>query len=158
MFSNLKNHLVSPRFVTSNVNFSLVPAAANVFYYKCDISKGEELHSVAAVIRKTHGEPTVLINNAGIHVSKPIFEESEEEVRRVFNVNTIAHWLTVREFAPAMAKANHGHIVTIASMASFVCYAGNVDYCATKASALAFHEGLAGELKWLYKAPNVRTT
>src|ERR1700712_2102913 len=64
----------------------------------------------------------------------------------------------VREFMPAMAKKNHGHIVTIASMASYVVHAQNVDYCCTKASAVAFHEGLSSELRARYNAPNVRTT
>jgi short-subunit dehydrogenase len=132
--------------------------ASNVFYYKCDVTNSTELHSLAETIRTTHGEPTVLINNAGIHIGKSIFEETEEEIRRIFSVNTMAHWFTAKEFAPAMVKANHGHIVTIASMASFVCFAGMVDYCATKASALAFHEGLAGELRWFHDALNVRTT
>lgn len=122
------------------------------------MTSSSDLHAVAEKIRATHGAPTILINNAGIHVSKPILEESEEEVRRVFNINTIAHWLTVKEFVPPMVESNHGHVVTIASMASFVAYAGNVDYCCTKAAAWAFSEGLAGELRWLYKAPNVRTT
>jgi short-subunit dehydrogenase len=64
----------------------------------------------------------------------------------------------VREFLPAMIKKNHGHVVTIASMASFLVLAGNVDYSCSKASALAFNEGLASELKARYNAPEVRTT
>jgi short-subunit dehydrogenase len=64
----------------------------------------------------------------------------------------------VREFLPAMIKKNHGHVVTIASMASFVTVAQMVDYCCTKSSALAFHEGLHSELRSRYHAPNVRTT
>jgi len=70
----------------------------------------------------------------------------------------MAHYWLVREFLPAMVKKNHGHVVTIASMASFVVHAQNVDYCCTKASSLAFHEGLASELKSRYNAPDVKTT
>ena len=57
-----------------------------------------------------------------------------------------------------MARRNHGHVVTVASMASFLVHAQNVDYTCTKASALAFHEGLAQELKSRYNADKVRTT
>ncbi len=64
----------------------------------------------------------------------------------------------VKEFIPAMIKKNHGHVVTIASMASYVVHARNVDYACTKASAVAFHEGLSSELKNRYNAPSVRTT
>ena len=69
----------------------------------------------------------------------------------------MAHYWMVREFLPEMIKRNHGHVVTIASMASFIVHAQNVDYCCTKASALAFHEGLSSELRNRYEAPGVRT-
>ncbi len=48
--------------------------------------------------------------------------------------------------------------MTIASMASFVVASNIVDYGCTKASALAFHEGLHAELRTKYNAPDVRTT
>ena len=39
----------------------------------------------------------------------------------------------------------------------FVTLGDMVDYACSKASALAFQEGLRQELKYWYKAPNVRT-
>lgn len=109
-------------------------------------------------IRKAHGEPTVLINNAAVGYAMTILDEPEEYIRRSFEVNTFAHFLLVREFMPAMIKKNHGHIVTMASMAAYVTVASIIDYNCTKASTVAFHEGLASELKHRYDAPNVRTT
>jgi short-subunit dehydrogenase len=64
----------------------------------------------------------------------------------------------VREFLPSMIEKNHGHVITIASMASFIGLGDMVEYSCTKASALAFHEGLRQELRLWYKAPKVRTT
>ena len=142
-------------FKDENNTMLVVPG---VPFYRTDVTSSKNIHSVAEEIRKDHGDPTVLINNAGIGTNKTIMTESEAEIRRVFDVNTIAHFLIAKEFCPAMIKANHGHIVTIASMASYMVHAQNVDYACTKASALAFHEGLAQELKSRYKAPKVRTT
>lgn len=130
----------------------------NVHYFEVDITSSSKIKEVADKIREAHGEPTVLINNAGIGPNKTIFDETEAEIRSVFDVNTISHFLLVKEFVPAMAKNNHGHVVTVASMASFMVHAQNVDYTCTKASALAFHEGLGQELKSRYKADKVRTT
>ena len=48
-------------------------------------------------------------------------------------------------------------VVTIASLAAYVTAPQLTDYAATKAGALAFHEGLAGELQTRYNAPGVRT-
>jgi len=87
-----------------------------------------------------------------------IFSSTEAQVRLVFDVNTISHFLLTKEFVPDMAAKNHGHVVTVASMASFMVHAQNVDYACSKASALAFHEGLAQELKSRYGADKVRTT
>lgn len=132
--------------------------AENVTFYKVDVTKPAEIAKAAAEVRKSAGEPTVLINNAGIGTAMTILGGTEENVRRTFEVNTMSHFWMVKEFVPTMAKLNHGHIVTVASMASFVVHAQNVDYCCTKASALAFHEGLASELRHRYAAPDVRTT
>lgn len=64
----------------------------------------------------------------------------------------------VKEFLPAMIKMNHGHVVTVASIASYVTIAQNVDYSCTKAAVVAFHEGLRQELDYRYGAPMVRTS
>lgn len=79
-------------------------------------------------------------------------------IRKTFDVNIIAHFLMVKEFLPFMVEKNHGHVVAIASLSSFVVPAQIVDYSCTKVAVVAFHEGLTSELKSRYKAPNVRTT
>ena len=38
----------------------------DVHYYKCDVSDYSQIHQVADTIRSEHGNPSVLINNAGI--------------------------------------------------------------------------------------------
>ncbi|KAK6582373.1 hypothetical protein PZA11_004781 [Diplocarpon coronariae] len=129
-----------------------------IHFYRCNVTEPSEIRSVAEEIRKTHGDPTVLVNNAGIGTGHSILDGTEARIRLTFEVNTIAHFWMVREFIPAMIKKNHGHVVTIASMASYLVHAQNVDYACSKASALAFHEGLASELRSRYNAPNVRTT
>ncbi|KAI0996276.1 hypothetical protein K3495_g11904 [Podosphaera aphanis] len=130
----------------------------NVYFYRADVTSVAEIAETAAAIRKDHGDPTVLINNAGIGTLKSIIESEEKNIQDTFNVNTVSHFWMAREFVPAMIKRNHGHVVTIASMASYVVHAMNVDYCCSKASALTFHEGLSSELRNIYNAPNVRTT
>lgn len=69
----------------------------------------------------------------------------------------MSHFWMVKEFLPAMIKNNHGHVITVASMASFAALGEMADYCGTKASAMAFHESLTQELRYWYNAPKVRT-
>jgi short-subunit dehydrogenase len=132
--------------------------AGNVFFYQADISSAAAIKQIAEDIRRQHGDPTVLINNAGTGNNMLIIDQPTEETERIFNINILSHFHPVREFLPVMVKQNHGHIVTVASMASFVAQGKNVSYACTKAASLAFHEGLAQELKHRYNAPGVRTT
>jgi all-trans-retinol dehydrogenase (NAD+) len=90
---------------------------AGIYFYRMDVTNSEQIASAAAEIRRDHGEVTVLVNNAGIGVGQTILEEPESVIRKVFEVNTIAHFLMVKEFLPAMIRKDHGHVVTIASMA-----------------------------------------
>lgn len=70
-----------------------------------------------------------------------IVSHDDAFLHKIFGVNLLSHFTTVKEFLPDMLKQNKGHIVTVASMASFVAVPGIADYAATKAGALAFHEG-----------------
>ncbi|KAL2843456.1 hypothetical protein BJX68DRAFT_270187 [Aspergillus pseudodeflectus] len=114
------------------------PLPPNVFFYNVDITSPTAIQEAATRIRQQHGEPTVLINNAGVGYMGNITEEPESNIRRTIN--------------------GHGHIVTIASMASFVGLGGMADYACSKAAALAFHESLTQEIRHSYGSKRVRTS
>ncbi|GMF73078.1 unnamed protein product [Aspergillus oryzae] len=112
-----------------------------------DLTSSAAIKEIATKIRRDHGHPTVLINNAGVGFGGTILDEPEEKIRLTVEVNTLAHFWTVKEFLPSMIKNDHGHIVNIASMASFVALGEMADYACSKAGALAFHESLTQEIK-----------
>ncbi|KAJ5523643.1 NAD(P)-binding protein [Penicillium frequentans] len=120
---------------------------SKTFFYQVDLAKPESIKSIASKLRPEHGDPTVLINNAGIEFNKPILGLSESQIRRTIDVNILAHFLLVQEFLPTMVSRNHGHVVSVASLASFTTSAINVDYACMKFAALAFYEGLGQELR-----------
>jgi all-trans-retinol dehydrogenase (NAD+) len=128
-----------------------------VEFYQCDICSSSAIAKVASEIRSAIGHPTVLMNIAGVASGKTILDSTEAENRWVFEVNCLSHYLLAREFVPSMVSKNHGMVVTMASLASYCALANNADYSASKAAALAFHEGLTTELVTRYNAPKVRT-
>ncbi|GIJ88479.1 hypothetical protein Asppvi_007403 [Aspergillus pseudoviridinutans] len=128
-----------------------------VRFHKCDITSPSAIAAVATDIRATLGDPTVLINNAGVCSGKTILGGTEAETRVQFEVNTLAHYWLAREFLPHMVKRDHGLVATVASLAGYITTPNMVDYSATKAAAISFHEGLAVELVTRYNAPRVRT-
>ncbi|PVI08623.1 dehydrogenase/reductase SDR family member 8 precursor [Periconia macrospinosa] len=131
---------------------------ANIRFFACDITKASDVNSAANSVRETLGAPSILINNAGTGGCRTIMNTDPEALRKVMDVNLLSHWYTVQAFVPSMIEKNKGHIMTIASSASYLGLGGMTDYCATKAGVLAFHEGLNQELRIKYKAPNVLTT
>ncbi|RSL42773.1 hypothetical protein CEP54_015360 [Fusarium duplospermum] len=129
-----------------------------VFHWKCDISSPSAVASAADSIREAIGHPSILINNAGMANRSSILDLTPEKASKLFGVNLMALWYTAKAFLPNMILGNKGHVVTIASMPSYISLPTAVDYAASKAGALTFHEGLACEIKHLYKAPGVLTT
>lgn len=132
--------------------------APEILYFKVDVSDKAAVHEVAEEIRRKWGEPTILMNCAGIAVGATILESEEASINRVWRVNTLANWVTVQEFLPAMIKKNHGHIMTVASSASYMSLPQMAEYSTSKNAALSFHEVLAGELNARYFARKIRTS
>lgn len=136
-----------------------IQSISNAVYFKCDITSTQEVAEMADAVRKTMGgNPSILVNNAGVGRLSSLLDVSEKSLREVLGVNLMALWFTTKQFLPAMIDANKGHIITVASLASFMPLVTSIHYSATKAGALAFHEGLTCEIKHVYKARGVKTT
>lgn len=112
----------------------------------------------AAALRRDHGSPSVLINNAGIGNSSSILDLSPKLLQTLVSLNLTSHWYTVQEFLPDMIARKKGHVMATASMAAFVAMANSGDYAATKAGLIAFHETLTQELKHRYHCPQIKTS
>ncbi|KAH7105486.1 retinal short-chain dehydrogenase/reductase [Auriculariales sp. MPI-PUGE-AT-0066] len=130
----------------------------NINFYKCDVSKWEDVERVSKTIVEEIGNPTVLINNAGVVQGKLILDLKPEDVRQTFDVNVLAHFWTLKAFLPHMVKVKAGHIITVASVLGLLGAAQNMDYCASKAALISLHESLRYELDNRYHARKVRTT
>ncbi|KAI1315504.1 hypothetical protein EDD11_000685 [Mortierella claussenii] len=135
-----------------------VKTALDIDSYICDVSNPEDVVRVAKEIREDVGEPTILVNNAGIVHGKSVLDLSIDEIKSTMNVNFLGQAWMIKEFLPDMLKNNHGHIITIASALGIVAAPQVADYAASKAAAKVFHETLESEIKYLYKTPGVKTT
>ena len=120
--------------------------------YKIDITDRELVYSTA----KKVGKVDILINNAGIVTGKSILDCPDHLMQKTMDVNTTAHFWTIKAFLPEMIKNDSGHIVTVASMAGIVGVSGMVDYCASKFGAYGIHDSLTMELR--LRKSKVRTT
>ena len=63
------------------------------------------------------GPPDVLVNNAGVTVTKPLLEQTEADFDAVVDTNLKGCWLVATEAARRMVAAEHGGcIVNVASI------------------------------------------
>jgi short-subunit dehydrogenase len=145
------------RLLDTSKRCSHPPAPPSVRFFKCDLSSPDAIADAASSIRSTLGNPTVLINNAGVARGKTILESTEKDINLTFKVNTFSHYYLAQQFLPSMIANSHGMIVTVASVAGYLAAPSMVDYAASKAAALSFHEGLSAELTARYNAPKIRT-
>ncbi|KAF2688592.1 dehydrogenase/reductase SDR family member 8 precursor [Lentithecium fluviatile CBS 122367] len=131
---------------------------SSVKFFACDVTDPEAVSKTAEQIAASMGPPSILVNNAGIAQPHTILDTTPDYLQKIFAINVFSNWYTMKTFLPDMISKNKGHIVTVASNASYIGVAGMGDYCASKAAVLSFHESLNQELRNKYKAPNVLTT
>jgi 3(or 17)beta-hydroxysteroid dehydrogenase len=94
--------------------------------------------AVIATTLARHSRLDVLVNNAGIALSKPVTETRLEEWRRVLGVNLDGVFLGTKHAIDAMSPRGGGSIINIASVAGINAYSGTGAYGASKAAVRHF--------------------
>ena len=113
---------------------------------RCDVSDKadviravEEIHKVAPFI-------DVLINNAGISQIKLFSDITEDELYKMFGVNTFGTFFMAQALLPDMIHKKSGKIINISSMWGEVGASCEVHYSASKSAVIGFTKALAKEL------------
>ena len=84
--------------------------------FTCDIADEASVNKMADAVRKELGDPSVVVNNAGINLKKRHFKDvSNEDYRRVVDANLNGAFYCTQAFLPAMRAAKAGTIVNVVS-------------------------------------------
>lgn len=102
----------------------------NALFVKQNVTSAEDWETVVAETEKAFGQVNVLVNNAGITMAKSILKMTEEEYRRIVDINQVSVFLGMKTVVPAMQKVGGGSIVNISSMNGIV--GGAIGYTDTK--------------------------
>ncbi len=102
----------------------------NVLFVKQDVTKEADWQTVIEATEKAFGPANILVNNAGISMSKPMMEMTEADYRKIVDINQVSVFLGMKAVVPSMQKAKGGSIVNISSMNGLV--GGAVGYTDTK--------------------------
>ncbi len=93
------------------------------------------------------GAPDVVVNNAGVTVTRPLLEQAEEDFDHVLDTNLKGNWLVATEAARRMVAAGRGgSIVNIASILGERVAAGVAPYAISKAGVIQATKAMALEL------------
>ena len=110
-----------------------------------DVSDSDQVSAAVEKVVAELGEPTVLVNNAGVTRDNLLFKMSEADWDTVMNVHLKGAFLMTRAVQQYMVAAKWGRIVNLSSV-SAVGNRGQVNYSAAKAGMQGFTKTLAYEL------------
>jgi hypothetical protein len=90
---------------------------------------------------------SLLVNNAGGALGRDFVADAiEEQWRWMYEANVLGVMRMTRELLPKLLASGDGHVVIVASIASFETYEGGAGYCAAKHGARALARTLRLEL------------
>jgi NAD(P)-dependent dehydrogenase (short-subunit alcohol dehydrogenase family) len=112
-----------------------------------DVTRSESVAAAVAKAEAELGPLTILVNNAGVVVSKPLFEHTEADWDYVVDTNLKGAWLVAREFAHHLVGLKRpGRIINISSVLGTRTIGRVPAYCAAKAGLTHLTHVLAMEL------------
>ncbi len=103
---------------------------ANAIFMKQNVASAADWANVVAKAEENFGPVNILVNNAGITAAKSILQTSEEDYRRIVDINQVSVFLGMKTVIPSMQKAGGGSIVNISSINGIV--GGAIGYTDTK--------------------------
>jgi NAD(P)-dependent dehydrogenase (short-subunit alcohol dehydrogenase family) len=112
-----------------------------------DVTRFDEIASLAARVEAEIGPVDVLVNNAGYGHEGILEESSLDEMRHQFDVNVFGPVAVIKAFLPFMRQRRRGHIINITSMAGHITMPGVAYYCGSKFALEGISEALAKEVK-----------
>lgn len=106
-----------------------------------DITNSEDISNLVSILPELDG----FVCNAGITKRRPIPFIKEEELREVFEINTIACFMLTKAISKAKKLNKNASIVFTSSKAARVVSPGNSMYAASKAAIESFSRSCALE-------------
>lgn len=115
----------------------------NAIFVKQDVTSEADWARVMTEAEQAFGAVHILVNNAGISVSKSILQMSVEEYQKIININQVSVFLGMKTVQPLMAKSGGGSIINISSINGLV--GGAIGYTDSKFAVRGMTKSIALE-------------
>lgn len=133
------------KVIVADVNGAAAKSVAdeiNGFAVTCDVRKEEDIIHLVHVAEQKFGFIDLFCSNAGIIVMGGV-EADNEDWRRIWEINVLAHVYAARAVLPGMIERGGGAFMVTASAAGLLSQIGSLPYSVTKHAAVGFAENIA---------------
>lgn len=113
---------------------------------RCDVSDPEYVREACREAERTLGHIDALVNNAGIAQQKLLTDITDEDWRRMLDVNLSGAFYVTRTVLPGMISRKRGSIVYVSSIWGQVGASCEAHYSAAKAGLIGLTRALAKEV------------
>lgn len=114
--------------------------------FSCDIAKASEVSHVIGRIIDKFERIDLLVNNAATFEMRNFEDQSVHAIDRIIDTNLKGLMYVTHYALPGLFKADHAHIINIASVAGTHGIPQQSIYCASKHGVVGFADVLAQEL------------
>jgi len=136
-------------FITGRRQAELDKAVAvmgkNVRAIAGDLSKLEDIETIAATVKAVKGVVDIIVSNAGFTEQAPLVTLTPEHFDKAFNLMARAPVFLVQKLLPLMGSG--GSIILVSSAMHLMGIANHTAYAATKAATRSYARTWAAEFK-----------
>ena len=111
-----------------------------------NVSEQGSIDALMETITSEFGNPTVLVNNAGITRDNLLMRMKDDEWESIINTNLSSVFRLSKAVLRGMMKARKGRVINISSVVGAMGNAGQTNYAAAKAGIHGFTRSMAREV------------
>ncbi len=111
-----------------------------------NVSDQASIEALMKAVTAEFGNPTILVNNAGITRDNLLMRMKDDEWEAIINTNLTSVYRLSKAVLRGMMKARKGRVINISSVVGVMGNAGQANYAAAKAGIHGFTRSLAREV------------
>ena len=122
----------------------IVAKGGKAMAIQADVSKSAEVQRLFNEAEQTLGPIDIVVANAGVYLSKPLIESTEDDYDHVFDINTRGVFFTLQEAARRVRDG--GRIIATSTGGTKMMFSNSALYLGSKAAVEQFARSLSREL------------
>ncbi len=143
-FNNLGSNIVATGTNEEKLN-SLKKKFPKIHVEKFKLDEHDKIEKFIDIMHGKLGGLDILVNNAGITLDNLSIRLTEENWKKVLDINLTSSFLMCKFAIKKMLKNKYGKIINITSIVGHTGNLGQANYAASKAGIIAFSKSLALE-------------